>query len=313
MKNIAITGISGYIGSRLLAHLDRSDGPARIIGINTREPALKPTKLKFYAQDIREPLGDLFLENNVDTVVHLAFILRPTRKTENARQIDIRGMTNLVKACQQASIRHVIYLSSHTVYGAHKDNPVPLTEDATPRPATDFQYSRDKGETERILCDYSASEPNVTVTILRSCPVIGPNAIGSATTIMFQPFIMVSVAGYDPLMQFVHEDDLISIINLFIEQGKGGIYNVAGEGVLKYSEVARRLRKRLIKLPRILLEKVIALSWATHLQSASPASGVEFIKCPPVVSTEKLKKELGFEFQYSSQEALAAFAEHFNK
>jgi UDP-glucose 4-epimerase len=313
MKNIAITGISGYIGSRLLAHLDRSDSPARIIGIDTREPALESAKLKFYARDIREPLGDLFLENNVDTVVHLAFILRPTRKTENARQIDIGGMTNLVKVCQQVNIKHVIYLSSHTVYGTHKDNLVPLTEETPPHPVTDFQYSRDKGETERILRDYSASEPNVTVTILRSCPVIGPNAIGSGTTIMFQPFVMVGVSGCDPPMQFVHEDDLTSIINLFIERKKGGIYNVAGDGALKYSEVAKLLRKRLIKLPQWLMETVIAFSWKTHLQSASPASGVEFIKYPLVVSTEKLKKELGFEFQYSSQEALAAFAEHFNK
>jgi nucleoside-diphosphate-sugar epimerase len=66
-------------------------------------------------------------------------------------------------------------------------------------------------------------------------------------------------------------------------------------------------------LPRILLETVIALSWKTHLQSASPASGIEFIKYPPVVNTEKLKQELGYKFQYSSREALAAFAEYFNK
>jgi UDP-glucose 4-epimerase len=108
-------------------------------------------------------------------------------------------------------------------------------------------------------------------------------------------------------MQFVHEDDLINIIGVLLGQGKGGIFNVAGDGVLKYSEIARLLRKRLLKLPGIFLKSVISFSWTLHLQSASPASGIEFIKYPPVVSTDRLKKELGFKFQYSSRETLLSF------
>jgi UDP-glucose 4-epimerase len=313
VKNIAVTGISGYIGTKLLAYLDQSDNAARIVGIDTREPAVKPAKLIFYSRDVREPFGDMLRENGVDTVVHLAFILRPTRKTEMTRQTDVEGMANLVKACREAGVKHILYLSSHTIYGAHKDNPMPLTEEVPPRPLPGFQYSRDKGEAEGILRDFGASEPNVTVTILRSCPVIGPNAVGTATTIMFQPAIMVGVAGYDPPMQFVHEDDLIELIGIFLSQPKGGIYNVAGDGTLKYSEVARMVGKRLIKLPRILLETFISFSWAMHLQSASPASGVEFIKYPPVVSAEKLTREMRFRFRHSTREALGDFAEAYRK
>jgi UDP-glucose 4-epimerase len=313
MKNIAITGISGYIGTRLLEYLERSENVQKIIGIDTAEPRRKPAKLKFYARDVREPFGDIFTENGVATAVHLAFILRPTRKTDQTRQIDVEGMKNLIEACRQARVKHILYLSSHTIYGAHRDNPMPLGEDAVPRPLTGFQYSRDKGEAERILRVYGASVSEVTVTILRSCPVIGPNAIGSTTTIMFQPLVMIGVSGYDPPMQFVHEDDLKRLLGELINREKGGLYNVAGEGVIKYSEVAGIMGKRLLKLPGRLLEAFISLAWAMHLQSASPASGLEFIKYPPVVNTEKLKRELGFRFQYSSKEALAAFAEAYKK
>jgi UDP-glucose 4-epimerase len=313
MKNIAVTGIAGYIGSKLLAYLDHSDAAARIVGIDTREPKIKSDKLLFYARDVSKPFADVLRENGVDTFVHLAFVLRPTRKKEAARQTDIAGMANLVKACQEVGVRHILYLSSHTIYGAHKDNPIPLTEDAPPRPLPGFQYSRDKGEAERLLHDFAAAEPRVTVTILRICPVIGPSAVGTAPTIMFQPSVLVGVAGYDPLFQFVHEDDLIELIGLFLAQSKGGIYNVAGDGTLKYSEVAQLMGKKLIKLPRILLEPFISLTWAMHLQSASPASGTEFIKYPPVVSTEKLQQELGFRFRHSSREALSALAESYRK
>lgn len=306
--NIAITGISGYVGTNLLKHLDGSDEIKKIIGIDVREPGFNSVKLKFYHQDIREPLNELFAENEIDTAVHLAFILRPTRHTVITRQIDVEGTKNLINACRQTGVKHLLYLSSHTVYGAHRDNPVPLTEDYPPRPVTGFQYSRDKVEAERILRDFKASAPDITLTILRSCPIIGPGAIGSATTLMFQPFIMVGVIGCDPPLQFVHEDDLTSLLGIFITSPKEGIYNVAGDGTLKYSDVARLLGKRLLKLPGKLLKLVISFSWATHLQNASPASGLEFIKYPPVVSTEKLKNELGFTFKYSSEEALSAFA-----
>jgi nucleoside-diphosphate-sugar epimerase len=85
MKNIAITGVSGYIGTRLLPRLDGIGSVEKIIGIDIKEPAFKSAKLKFYGQDILEPFGDLFAENEVDTAVHLAFILRPTRDIASAR------------------------------------------------------------------------------------------------------------------------------------------------------------------------------------------------------------------------------------
>jgi hypothetical protein len=49
------------------------------------------------------------------------------------------------------------------------------------------------------------------------------------------------------------------------------------------------------------------MSWALHLQNESPVSGLEFVKYPPVVSTDKLAKETGFRFQYSTEEALSSF------
>jgi len=124
---------------------------------------------------------------------------------------------------------------------------------------------------------------------------------------MFKPPVMIGVAGFDPQLQFVHEDDLIRLIKIFLSQEKGGIFNVAGDGELTYSEVAKLLRKRMLRLPKRLLELLMLMSWAMHLQNDSPASGLKFIQYPPVVSTEKLKKELGFVFQYSVKEALSSF------
>ena len=69
MKSVAITGISGYIGNRLLSQLEKMEAVERIIGIDIRLPRESLSKLQFYCQDILKPLDDIFAENEVDSVV----------------------------------------------------------------------------------------------------------------------------------------------------------------------------------------------------------------------------------------------------
>jgi len=306
MKRIAIAGISGYIGGSLVSRLTEMDDVEEIIGVDVKAPQYSSPKLKFYCQDISQPLGEIFVKHEIDTAVNLAFVLKPTHDKKTAHQTDVGGVSNFLDACRQTQVQYILYLSSHTVYGAHPDNTLFLGEESPLRPLRDFQYSWDKVQVEQILRDYSASNENVHISILRSCPVIGPNATGSVVTSMFTP-IMIRVAGYDPPIQFVHEDDLTEVMVNFLSHRKAGIFNVAGDGEIHYSEVAELSRKKVIALPGILLRIVMGLSWKLRLQSESPTSGLGFIKYPPIVSTEKIKNELGFRFNYSSRDALLSF------
>ncbi len=306
VNSVAITGVSGYIGGRLLACLDGLPEVGRVTGIDIRPPAVTPAKLRFYCRDIRQPLGDIFIENEVDCAVHLAFVLRPARNAADARQVDVSGLSNFLVACRQAGVRHILYLSSHTVYGAYPDNLVPVKEEAALRPASGFQYSADKVEAERVLADFAAEHGEVCVTILRCCPVIGPHAGASVVAAMFRP-VMPRVAGFDPPLQFVHEDDLTGLMVAMLKRRQEGVFNVAGDGEVRYSEVARLCRSRMVALPDRLLRWLMAFSWALRLQDESPPGGLEFIKYPPLLDTGRLKKETGFRLRYSSQEALEVF------
>lgn len=154
--------------------------------------------------------------------------------------------------------------------------------------------------------EFGSSHRDVCLTILRSCPVIGPNAGNSVVTSMFKP-IMIRVAGYDPLMQFVHEDDLVELITTFLSQKKAGIFNVAADEGIRYSEITRLAGKRTIALPERLLLLLMGFSWALRLQNESPPTGLEFIKYPPVVSIERLKMEPGYQFRYSSRDAIISY------
>ena len=303
---VAITGISGYLGTRLLCRLDSLESIERVVGVDVREPQLSPSKLRFYRQNIVEPLTAIFTENEIDTAIHLAFVLMPSRDWKHVRQIDVDGTVNFLEGCQSAHVKHIIFLSSHSAYGAHPDNPLPLTEDYPLRPLDGFQYSLYKAETDRIFQDFAASNGDICVTILRTCVVMGPNSQNAITRSLFKP-VIISVMGHDPLMQFVHEDDLVELMLTVLNRKHPGIFNVAGEGTIHYRELATLSSKRLVVLPDSLLRFIMNFSWHLHLQSESPAEGLSFIKYPVVLSTEKIKRETGFQFKYSSRDAVNSF------
>lgn len=306
MKRVAITGISGYIGSLLLQKLEQEEDVESIIGIDVREPRSTSRKLKFYLRDVRQPFADIFVGNAVDTALHLAFVVTPIHDEVGSHQINIEGSHNFLEACRQASVKHVFYLSSHTTYGAHADNPIPIPEDAPLRPTPGFLYPNDKATVDLMFQEFMERYPDIYVTIARTVAVTGPSGGNMGLAVLFTP-VMIRPRGYDPLWQFVHEDDLVEVVTILLKQKQRGIFNLAGEGGLRYTEMIAASGKPSIALPAGLLKLFINISWKVRLQSRAPAGGLELLKHPVVVSTEKVQKTTGFKFRHSGPEAFMSF------
>ena len=305
MKRVAITGISGYIGNQLLQNLDKCDEVESIIGLSRTPPRFKTHKLKFFPQSVREPFADVFVDNGVDSAVHLAFVVPPA-KGQDAYGVNIRGTQNFLEACSRASVKNVMYLSSHTVYGPHLDNPIPITEGQPLRPIRGFPYSWDKAQVDRMFQDFMELHGDKCVTILRCCTVVGPHCGLSGFTVLLTP-VMVCVMGYNPPWQFVHETDLADLLPMMLMQEQRGIFNVGGEGFINYREIIAAAKKPAVVLPYSLLSTLVSLSWWLKVQSKSPIGGLEFIKHPIIVSTEKLERTIGFKFRHTSRDALMSF------
>ncbi len=306
MQRIAITGVSGYIGSQLLARLSAHPDVETVAGIDARMPREQPPKLRLFMRDITDPLAGLLASERVDTVVHLAFIVRPTRDQREARRVNVDGSRNVIEACLRAGVQHVVYLGSTAAYGAHPDNPVPLTEESPLRPNQRFQYSRDKAATDRLFTEFAVSNPAVKVTVLRGAVVLGPGGERAIGAKVFQP-VMVRVADHDPQMQYLHEEDLIAILVRVIEGGVAGVYNAAGDGLLRYTDVARLAGRRMVALPRRALAGLMDASWALRLQSQSHSAGLDFIAYPWVAANGKFVRATGFSYKYSTEETVKAF------
>lgn len=264
-----------------------------------------------YQQDLTTPIDDALRRHQVNTLVHLAHIIRPGRSRSEIiriRQTNLKMLRTVLKSCAQAGVQHIIYLSSHTVYGPHKDNPIPLTEGAPLHPLPGFPYGYDKFLAEQCLRDFSQEHQDTKVNILRSCVVLGPGADNYITRAFFRPLLLV-IKGYNPPLQFLHQDDLARILTIIIRKGVPGVFNVAGEGSVHYREVVKTVRGKLVSLPDFLAYPLVELTWRLGLQHDAPSAGLDFIRYPIVVSTESLKKAAHYQFQYTSLEALMAFAE----
>jgi len=308
-RRIAVTGASGYIGAGLVRALCGADGVEMVLATDIVAPRSPlPANALFVRQDVSHPFQGLFSDHGIDTVVHLAYVMRPDRDREAARRVNVGGAENLISACVESGVNRLVYLSSTTVYGAHPDNPPLLTESSQTRPAPGFQYSVDKVLAESLIQEFAESTANTEALILRCCPVVGPRADNFVARAFLKSFL-VAVRGADPPMQLIHEDDLISSLVPCTLDTAAGIFNVAGEGNIRWSEMAAALGRRLVTLPAALLYPAIQTAWNLRLQSDSPARGLDLIRYPWNASTTKIEKELDFRPRHTSRQAWEAYAE----
>lgn len=303
---VAVTGASGYIGERLVERLLAEPGIHRVVGIDVRPSPLEHEKLVSVQQDIGAPLDVLFRRNRVEAVVHLAFVLRQLRDREESRRINVGGASNVLWACEAAGVRRIVLMSSSTVYGPHPDNEELLTEDAPLRPPAGFNYAEDKVQTEWFYRNYAAHRRQAQVSVLRGCVVMGPMVDNFITQALNKP-ILIGVGRDDPEMQFVHEEDLTEILWRFVSESHPGVFNVAGPGTVPWSAVVRMGKKRMLRFSARTAYAITNLSWRLRVQNDAPGVGLDYIRWPWTVNTDRLQKELGYTFKHSSMGAVQSY------
>lgn len=304
MENVAVTGISGYLGTQILKLLDKDPDVKTVVGIDIKPPGFASGKLKFHSLDVRQPMNDLFAQNKVDSAFHLAFVVPPNARVD-AHEINISGSQSFLKACEAASVEALFYQSSHTVYGAWDDNPAAITEERPLRPTPKFPYGEDKAEVDLMFQEYARSHPRQCVTIVRVVSVMGPQAGPSGLNVLFMP-ITIHVSGYDPGWQFIFEDDLARLDVTLVKERRSGVYNAGAEGQVPYSQMLKWTGKPSLGLPAAVWRTLIRVSWSLHLQRKSPAGGLELLRYPIIVSTDKLA-QTGFKLSMNSQDAIKSY------
>ncbi len=318
---VAVTGPTGEIGKPLMSELERWPEVEAVLGMARRpfDPAAEGWKKVAYRRgDIldRGALAALF--DGADVVVHLAFAIFGGR--EETRQINLQGTRNVFEVAMKAGVKRLVYASSVAAYGFQPENPQPLTEDVPARGSEGFYYSHQKAELEELLGELLA-ESDIEAYVFRPCIVAGPRAtmlveqvvdavrVGDPVPLLrkgVEKLPLVKPILPDPGMplQLVHHDDVAKAMAAAIcGDGPPGAYNLAGEGEVSMSAIARALGWRSVPVPapavnlgtaaaRRLTFASTKLEWATALDT------------PVLRDTAKARRDLHWKPQHDALETL---------
>lgn len=311
MTVVAVTGVSGYIGSRLTKFMDEDDRISRIVGIDVKPPYYASPKLEFHRLDVRDQgIEELFCREGVEKVVHLAFIVNPIHDKALMHDIDVGGCRNVLAATSACGARHLVVASSTSAFGALPDNPDWLSEDHGPRRQPNYTYASDKYEVETLLRDFKNSHPGAKVAVIRPSIVFGPNVDNYLSRFIVRLPFIPGVGGARPEMQFVHEDDVAQVFHRVIELEADGYFHAVGEGTINSGEIARLAGKRILDFPAWLIYPAVDLLWKLHAPRIEGPSGMlDFIRYRWTASDDDTREQLGIPPNLSSEEVVRIMLE----
>ncbi|MGP3927314.1 NAD-dependent epimerase/dehydratase family protein [Streptomyces sp. 8N616] len=315
-KVVLVTGVARQLGGRFVRRIQREPEVDRVIGVDAVRPEHHLGGAVFVQADIRQPtIAKVLAEHAVDTVVHMDVTGTPlgTRGSRSTiKETNVIGTMQLLGACQKApSVTRLVVKSSTSVYGSAPRDPAVFTETTPPKSLPSGGFAKDAVEVEGYVRGFARRRPDVAVCVLRFANILGPCADSPLVDYFSLP-VLPTVFGYDPRLQFVHEDDVMEVLRIAsFEARRGtlnsGTFNIAGDGVLLLSQTARRLGRP--TLP-VLLPAVTWLGSALRsvgMTDFSPEQ-IRLLTHGRVVQTTQMRETLGFEPRYTTAEAFADFA-----
>jgi UDP-glucose 4-epimerase len=310
-QRVLITGISRFWGCELAMRLEADPDVEQIVGVDVREPSRDLARTDFVRADIRHSLiGKLVRALGIDTVVHANLIVDPRRTSARvAHETNVIGTMNLLAACSGADspVKKLVVKSSTAIYGAEPDDPSFWTEDMTRRKPPGDAFSRDIVEVESYVRDFSLRQRDCTVTTLRFSNVLGP-LLQTPFQALFALPVVPTVLGFDPRLQFLHEEDAIEVLYRATAEDHPGVFNVTGPGVVILSQAIKLMGKFNVPvippyggaLATAVMRRFGILDWPSHL--------LQLIQNGRVTDIAKLTGEFGYTPQYSSRETVEDFA-----
>jgi UDP-glucose 4-epimerase len=306
---ILVTGLGTFWGSRLAQHLEAQPDVELVVGVDTREPRLPLQKTEFVRADSSYSiLQRIVRATQVDTILHTHLIVDSGKVSgRNLHDTNVIGTMNLLAAAGAAGspVRKLVLKSSTLVYGSNYQDPYFFREE-TPRtrpPKT--QVERSLSEVSSIVGDFAEDNPHVIVTKLRLANILGDEFTSPFARILRRPAVP-EILGFDPRLQFVHEDDVVGALAYATQHEVPGVFNIAGDGALPWSEVAAICGKPRIPLPPLLTQ--LAVEPLRMLRVANlPPEILSLLRYGRVVDNSRYKRA-GFEYQRTTAGTVDAFA-----
>jgi UDP-glucose 4-epimerase len=306
---VLVTGVSRYLGGQFARRLSAEPDVERVIGVDVIPPAHDIGDSGFVRADIRNPvIGRIIEHAGVDTVVHMSVIATPIGAggRVSMKEINVIGTMQLLAACQRApSLKRLVVKSTSAVYGSSPRDPAMFSEDLVGKVPPKSGWGKDSVEVEGYVRGFSRRRPDVDVVTLRLANLVGPGMRTPMTDYLALP-VVPTVLGFDPRLQFLHEQDALTALRLATLTDVAGVINVAGDGVLALSQAVRMAGRPTVPVPPPLGGAVGALYRRTGLADFS-AEQIRYLSYGRGLDTTRMRSVLKLEPEYTTRAAFADF------
>lgn len=309
-RRVAITGACSFLGRSLLGILERDAVFERVITLDVETPRTAGPKTRAYRVDLTQPtagarIAEILAAEEVDTLVHLAFLSTPSNAEGFAHELESVGTMHAMRAARETGVSRVVMGSTTTLYGPHHKNPNFLTEAAPLRGIPGCRFLGDKIEAEQQVARLSSAAPETRAVVLRFAPILGPT-VRSWVTRWLSRRAVPTLLGYDPLVQLVHELDAVRALRVALEAPQSGTYNIVGQGVLPLSTIVKLAGRTALPVPGPLLRVATSAMFAAGLGEAPPFF-VAFLRHLCVADGSAAARALGFRPSFTGKEAALDF------
>jgi len=290
-KTVLVTGAAGALAQRVIARLH---GRYNVVAVDFRRKVETDAGIPSYLVELhKRNLEDVFAAHKIDAVIHIGRIFAHENSRQHRYNANVLGSKRLFDLCRKYQVGQVIVHSTYYVYGASAYNPALIDEDAPLKASEVTQDLVDSVELESLANIYLWKHPELHITILRPCNVLGPGVRNSMSILLSRPLVPVLV-GFSPMMQFVHVDDMADAMILAFEKNLPGIYNVAPDDYVPYQQAVREAgcrRLPVLSIPPALPRMVSnLLNWNAFF----PPYLVNYFKYPVILDGSLFRKTFGW-------------------
>jgi UDP-glucose 4-epimerase len=308
---VVVTGATGNVGTSLIGALAEDPDIDAVVGLARRRPRTAPPKVSWKEADVCE--ADLVAHfRGADAVVHLAWLIQPSRDRRALRAVNVEGSARVIDAVARAGVPALVYASSVGAYSpGPKDRRV---DESWPTDGLESSfYARDKAEVERLLDDFERGQPGVRVVRLRPALIFKREAATGIRRLFAGPLLpsplvdrrLIPIVPELPRLRFqaVHSKDVGEAHHLAIKRPVSGAFNLAAEPILDPQRLASALRARTVPVSSDALRAMVSATWRARLHP-TPPGWLDMALAVPLMDTTRAREELGWTPSNRADDAL---------
>jgi UDP-glucose 4-epimerase len=296
---ILVTGICGRLGKSVARRLHRD---RTVVGVDRRPFLDKPKDILHHQLDLRrKKLRDVLKSTPFAAVVHLGVLHDPRASAAEHHSWNVSGFAKLLEYVAQFSVKKVVVLSSANVYGPQPDNAQFLSEEAPLLGGQNFSEIRDLIEVDMLAQSFFWKHPETETVILRPVHILG--SVRNAASNYLRLDAVPTLMGFDPMVQVIHESDVVRAIQLALRPAVRGIFNLAGPEPLPLSRVIKLVGRPHLPVPYSMAKLFLSRLWSLRL-SDFPVPELDHIRYVCMVDDRRARDVLGFAPQHTIEQTV---------